>query len=160
MSDIPVNNVFPASIVRVLATNFTRVPGVDKIFKRRLRPIDPTRSVGVFSFDWLPGQMQIGQADPGTAVYNLRVECLIKHMSEEEGMTEHSVFSKQIRAMLYRDPQLRADLTMSDTSFGVIERLKDFRVLLQRFSSNDIGGTYNYLSYMDVSFNMEQVRIS
>lgn len=159
MSEIN-TNAFPASIVRVLAENFTRVPDVDLIVKRPLRPVDPSRSIGVYSFDWLPGQMQIGQADPGTAFYNLRIGVLVKHLNEEEGLAEHSVLSKSVRAMLYRDQTLRAELTLTDTSFGVIERLKDFRVMSQRFVTNEEAGTYLYLSYMDVNFNMEQVRLS
>jgi hypothetical protein len=157
-----VMTLFPASIVRVLSDNFTRVPTVDpnSIFKRPLLPIDPTRSIGVYATDWMPGQMQIGQMDPGTATYNLRVEGLIKHADQAEGLTEHSVFSRHIRSMLYRDTLLRAELALTDTTFDVIERLKDWRVLTQRFMTGESSGTYQFFSYMDVSFHMEQTRLN
>lgn len=159
MSDILTANVFPASIVRVMAENFTRLNGIDKVFRRGIHPIDPTRSIGVYSLDWLPEGAQIGQQEPPWAHYHVRVQCMIKHMSEEEGMAEHSVLSKSLRAMLYRDQQLRAELALTDTSFGTIERLKDFHVQMQRFMTNEINGAYVYLSYMDVAFRVEQTRI-
>lgn len=160
MSDA--ENYFPASIIIVLTRNFTRVPTVDPtaIMKRPLRPVDPTRSIGVFSTDWQPGQPMIGQADPGTAMYNVRIQGLIKHADESEGLIEHSVFSKHIRTMLYRDPQLRAELTLTDTSSDVIERMKDWRVQTQRFLTNEANGAYLFFSYMDVSFNIEQTKVN
>jgi hypothetical protein len=160
MSDVLVNNAFPASLVRVVAHHMHRAPGIEHVFMRPLRDVDPSRSVGVFSFDWVPGTPMIGQADPGTAAYNLRIEVFVKHANEEEGLILHSVLSKSVRAMLYRDADLRAELTMTDTLFDVVERTKDFRVLTQRFMAREGDqGTYLYRSYMDVAFNMEQVRV-
>lgn len=157
MSD-PDLNAFPATIVRAVANRFQGMSIFQAVLKRPLRPVDPNYSISVFAFDWIPmpGSYMIGQEDPGTGVYHLRVQCMVKHMDEELGLQEHSVLSKSLRAMLYRDQQLRAELTgLTETTFGVIERLKHYTVQAQRFMTNEVNGTYVYLSSMDVNFNVE-----
>jgi hypothetical protein len=156
-------NAFPATIVTTVARNLRRFSLLNAVLMRPLRPIDPNYCMGVFTFDWTPGQgsYAIGQEDPQHAIYHLRIQAMVKHTDEELGLKEHSVLSKTLRAMLYRDPQLRAELTaLEETSFGVIERLKHYTVQAQRFMTNEITqGTYVYLSSMDVNFNVEHTKL-
>lgn len=156
-------NAFPASIVMTVARNLRRLSILSEVLMRPLRPIDPNYCMGVFAFDWTPGQgsYAIGQEDPQHAIYHLRIQVMVKHTNEEEGLSEHSVLSKTLRAMLYRDPQLRAELTeLHESSFGVIERLQHYTVQAQRFMTNEITqGTYVYLSSMDVNFNVEHTQL-
>lgn len=155
-------NAFPASIVLTVARNLRRFSALEMVMLRPLRPIDPNYCAGVFSFDWTPGigSYAIGQEDPQHAVYHLRIQVMVKHTNEEEGLQEHSVLSKSLRAMVYRDEQLRAELTaLEETIFGVAERLKHYTVQAQRFMTNELQGTYIYLSSMDVNFNVEHTQL-
>jgi hypothetical protein len=155
-------NVFPATIVKTVARNLKRLGAIEAVVKRPVRPIDPNYTLGVFAFDWIPapGSYGIGQEDPQTGIYHLRIQCMVKHTNEEEGLQEHSVLSKSLRAMLYRDAQLRAELTaLEETTFGVTERLQHFTVQSQRFMTNELDGAYIYLSAMDVNFNVEHTKL-
>lgn len=163
MSDPVVNtNAFPASIVTTLTRNLRRLPVIQEVLMRPLRPVDPNYCLGVFANDWTPGigSYAIGQEDPQHATYHVRIQCMVKHLIEQEGLQEHSVLSKSLRAMVYRDAQLRAELTaLAEETFGVAERLKHYTVQAQRFLTNELSGSYIYLSSMDVNFNVEHTKL-
>lgn len=161
MTDVDVN-AFPASIVTTIARNLRRLPVITEVLLRPLKPVDPNYCLGVFANDWTPGigSYGIGQEDPQHAVYHIRVQCMVKHLSEEQGLQEHSVISKSLRAMVYRDAQLRAELTaMAEETFGVAERIKHYTVQAQRFLTNELAGSYIYLSNMDVNVNVEHTKL-
>lgn len=152
---------FPANVVTALKEEIAaQIPAPDLTFTtgRPLRPNDPNRSVGIFAVDWTPEQSNIGQHDPAVARYLYAISCLIKNADEEAGLKEHTDLSKRIRTMLYRSGTLRARLgALSVTMDGMTERAQRWGVRQQRFLSNEVQGTFLFLSSIEFWLETETV---
>lgn len=151
---------FPANIVKALKDSYATTPNVGAIIGRPLRRLDPNASIGVYALDWVPGPPLIGQEEPVDAIYQVNVQALIKHMQEDEGRAQHSMFSKYIRSMVARDQATRERLAaLSETSMGVIERFQKVKVRTQRFISNEIKDEFLFLSTMEILVTVESTEI-
>lgn len=89
--------------------------------------------------------------EPTLQKYNIQIQGLVKDMDVERGLAVQSVMAKMIRAVLYHDDLLRVGLTsLTDTRYGVTERLRRWGIRQQRFMSNEIEGDWNFLSVLDL----------
>jgi hypothetical protein len=164
MSDFPPDPMpaailaFPGNVMQVLETRFLAgITDVDVVAKRPLTPLDPSFSIGLVALNWQPGDHEIGSAssnpgtlgrvEPSTGTYHYLIQALIKHSDALEGLAYHGLFTKQVRAMLYRDPGVRLGLAaLTEKSMGVTERLQKWGIGAQRFASNEIDSEWLYLS--------------
>lgn len=134
------------------------------IAMRPLRPNDPNRSIGIFAVDWQPRQETMEMGGPGSPEepllqrYNIRVQNLVKHSNEAEGRAMFADDAKTIRAILYRDMDLRVRLlAIQETDLGSLERVKKYGVRQQRYLNNDVRGTMLYLTATELWFETENV---
>lgn len=148
--------VFPNNIVKLLAD---RVPSLDAdlaVFRRPLRSADPSQAVGIFPSTWMPteGSQEIGRINPGEPTlqtYNVAIQAFVKDGDEIKGLMRHSALSYMVRTMLYRDAAIRVGFpALSYTSGGVTERVRLWGVRSQRFISNEVTGSWLYLSTLEV----------
>jgi hypothetical protein len=83
--------------------------------------------------------------------YIVGVQAFVKDGDEEVGLARHSALSYAIRSMLYRDASIRLGFqSLSYTSNGVTERLRRWGIRSQRFLSNELSGSWLYLSTLEV----------
>ena len=158
-------NVFPNNVVE-LVTARTRLLDTDMfVTKRPLRESDPNQSVGVFAAQWLPEEdsyemvaAPVGRHEPTLQQYIITVQAFVKDMDEERGLATHSVLSKMIRSMLYRDDPLRVALgSLSVTTDNSIERTQRWGIRQQRYFSNELSGSWLYLSTLEFWLETETV---
>lgn len=148
---------FPDNLVNEFKTSLAQLPGIETVVGRALRMSDPNASAGVFATEWLPGEMGIGKPrEPLDNRYTIVIQLLIKHMNEEEALAQHSVLSKSIRVMVYRDADLQVRLPqLSEESSGVRERVLKWGVRAQRFLSNELDKQFLFLSSTEVVVTTE-----
>ena len=158
-------NVFPNNVVE-LVTARTRLLDTDLwVTNRLLREPDPNNSVGVFAAQWLPEENSyemvaapVGRHEPTLQQYIITVQAFVKDMDEERGLATHSVLSKMIRSMLYRDDPLRVALgSLSVTTDSSIERTQRWGIRQQRYFSNELSGSWLYLSTLEFWLETETV---
>lgn len=150
------DGVFPGEVTEVLKEYVAKLGKVNQTFGRPLRPEDANCSAGVFCLDWRPLDMQIGANFPILAAYDFEIQYLVKHVQQEQAIREHSHGSKNIRAMLYRDSELRVRLgQLTETTFGVVERFQKIDVTRQAFSGNEWNSNFLYLSSVNVTIETE-----
>lgn len=155
---------FPENVVEVIENRFiTLFPG-HAVVSRTLRHLDPAKSIGIFVVDVTPDRensMQIGQREPTVNRYVYRIQNMIKAGDEVSGRAEFGLDSKAIRGILYRDTNLRVELTtLTETFLGSRESLKGFGVVRQRFLNNELGrGSFVYLAQTDVWVETEIVQL-
>lgn len=149
---------FPNNVVEVLAEEFMGIEGMEFVLKRPLNATDPDMCLGVFALDWVPEEYEIGQYEPAIATYHYAVQAFVKHANEEEGIAKHTILSKMVRAMLYRESSIRVRLgSLTETSLGIKERTQRWGVRQQRFMSNEIAGAFLYLSTVELWLQTEAV---
>jgi hypothetical protein len=100
----------------------------------------------------------LGRHEPTLQQYLITVQGFVKDMDEERGLDVHAVLSKRLRAMLYRDDPLRVGLlALSVVMNGSTERAKRFGVRTQRYVSNEINGSWLYLSTLEFWLETETI---
>lgn len=147
--------VFPNNVVLLMAVAFESIDPDLTILKRPLRPTDPNQSIGIFGSLWDPDDqsLEIGHrflGEPTLSRYQIGVQALVKDGDEERGLATHSVFSKRIRSVLYRNQALSvalAGLYVSDDSSR--EAVSRWGIRTQRYMNNDVEGKFVYLSTLD-----------
>lgn len=150
------DSVFPNSIISVLASATKNLDSDLYVTRRPLRSSDPNQSVGIFPGQWVPEErtQEMGRTNPGEPTmqqYVVGIQAFIKDGDEEIGLARHSTLSYGIRSMLYRDAAIRVGFqSLSYTSNGVTERLRRWGVRSQRFISNELSGSWLYLSTLEV----------
>jgi hypothetical protein len=149
--------VFPSNVVSLIKARTKLLDGDLHVYGRPLRNSDPIQSVGITAAQWLPDEESYemrggpeGRHEPTLQSYLVTVQALIKDGDEERGLDTHAVLSKMIRSMLYRDEPLRvALLSLSVQMGGSTERATRFGIRQQRFFSNEISGSWLYLSNLE-----------
>lgn len=150
--------VFPQNIVKTIAEHARQIDEDITIVKRRLRNTDPAQSLGVYGVQWNPdtdsfemrGGPAPGPSEPTLQTYTVGLQAFVKDTDEERGLAVHSVFAKRIRTMLYRDAALRvAFASLESTAGGSKEVARRWGVRQQRLISNEINGTWLYLSTLE-----------
>lgn len=125
------------------------------VFKRPLRSSDPVQCVGIIPVQWTPdpdSTEMMGQQSYGPTIgeYVIGIQAFVKDMDEERGLATHSVLSKMIRSMLYRDTVLRVGLgSLSVTMNDSTERAKRWGIRRQGYVNNEISGSFHYLSTLE-----------
>lgn len=155
----PDEPVFPNNIISLIATRADYIDPPDlRIFKRPLRNSDPSQSFGVFAAQWNPnedsyemrGAPSPGPNEPTLQRYLIAIQAFVKDFNEDRGLRKHSVLSKYVRAMLYRDDPLRIGLAaLSVEMSGSVESSKRWGIRTQRFLSNEIEGNFLFLSTLE-----------
>ncbi len=158
---MPISNttvVFPNNAVDLIDTRAQLLDADLFCIKRPLRESDPNQSVGVFPSYWTPdedsyemrGIPSPGRSEPTLSQYLIMVQAFVKDMDEERGLATHSVLSKMIRSMLYRDAPLRVGLAaLTVTMNGSTEKTKRWGIRTQRYFSNELSGSWLYLSTLE-----------
>lgn len=158
--------VFPNNVVTVLANHIQLLDSDLAVLRRPLRKGDPNQSVGVVGMAWMPeedsyelrGPPGAGRSEPTCGRYNIAIQAFVRDADEERGLAAHSVLSKMIRTMLYRDEDLRLDFaTLSVQMNGSTERAQRWGIRTQRFMSNEISGAFLHLSTIEFFFETETV---
>lgn len=147
--------VFPNNIVAVVAARMQAIDADLMVVNRPLRVTDDIQSIGVYGVAWNPeddsyemlGNTNPGPNEPTLQQYLVTVQALIKDGDELRGLGVHSVLSSLIRATLYRDTTLRVGLAgLSVTIGSVTESARRWGIRDQRFLSNELSGSWLYLS--------------
>lgn len=158
-TDYEALNVFPVNVVDVVVTALdTRLDDAVVVIKRPLRLADPYRAVGVFPTvnDPLQESSEIGGWEPTLQRYSFRIQCLVRHSDEVLGRRLYAIDTKIIKAILYRDTNLKAQLAaLQDESIGSRETFKKFIVGSQRYLNNDLNGQFTYLSVTEFHVETE-----
>lgn len=157
--------VFPNNAVNLIQTRAQALDTDLFVVRRPLRESDNLQSVGVFGSQWNPDDNSFemkgvpsGRHEPTLSHYLITVQAFVKDMDEERGLAVHSVLSKMVRSMLYRDNTLRVGLlALSVVMNGSTERAKRFGVNRQNFVSNELNGSWLYLSTLEFWLETETV---
>jgi hypothetical protein len=159
---------FPNNCVSLLAGRFKQL-WVDPVLDEEataihLRPLtreDRSESIGIYPALWTPVEDSyefLGRS-PAEATLNrylVMIQNYIKDGDRERGAAKHSVFATRTRNVLYRDAALRiAFPQLVVTDLGVTERVKRWGVQQQRFFSNELAGTWVYLSNLEFFIETE-----
>jgi len=159
-------SVFPSNAIGVLKQKTQNLDPDLFVIGRPLRESDPVQSVGIFGTQWIPDDprsleimgLPVGRHVPTLQSYLITIQAFVKDMDEERGLTVHSVLSKKLRSMLYRDDSVRVGLlALSVTMNGSTERTKRFGLRTQRFVSNELSGSWLYLSTLEFWLETETV---
>ncbi len=152
---------FPNNVLILLYQELVQLEGIEYVGVRPLKPEDPPVSLGLFVIDWVPGELEMAgtpNPDPTISTYLYGIQALVQHANREEGLLKHTLLSKMIRSMLYRRESLRVRLSqLNETSLGVTERTQRWGVRQQRFMSNDLEGSFLYLSTLEFWVETESV---
>lgn len=156
---------FPGNVLQVFEEEAVRYEDIELIEKRPLTVMDPSFSIGLVALTWVPGAHEragqdnlLGQIESTLSTYHYAVQALVRSADPVEGLASHGLFTKLVRAMLVRDPQVRLRLAaLSETSFGITERLQRWGVGQQRFASNELDGDWLYLSTTEMWVETESV---
>lgn len=148
---------FPQNVVTLVAENMKRIDEDLEVFRRPLRESDPTQSIGVFGAQWAPDEDSYemrggpaGRHEPTIQQYTLGVQAFIIDMDEDRGLAVHSVLAKLVRTMLLSDPDLHVGLAgLVTTIGGTTERAARWGVRPQRLISNELSGSWIYLSTLE-----------
>lgn len=163
MTPVATVTSFPANFVWAISGALDRVEFVDTVVRRPIRPIDPNMTAAVYASVWQPqqGGYEIGQEEPTLTQYDFIIEYLVKYAGDEsEGHNVHSVGSKHIRAMLYRDEQLGIQLRQLEEVYaGTREQVKRIKLRRQRFFTNRIRSEMVFLSAIDGFVETETQRL-
>jgi hypothetical protein len=147
--------VFPNNAVSLIGL---AAKGIDPdlyVVYRPLKREDTTLAFGVYPALWTPDQESnemrgVSASQPTVSRYTLGIQGFIKDMDAERGLNAHSVLSSRIRAMLYGNNALRVGLrTLVVELDGSTERTLRFGISTQRYLSNELGGSYLYLSTLE-----------
>lgn len=152
----PRDDVFPNNMIGLISERSQALDNDLFVTGRPLRSSDPIQSVGVFPSMWQPveGSQEMGRSNPGEPTiqtYSVNVQGFVRDGDELKGLKRHSTLSHMLRTMLYRDPAIRVGLpALSYTTGGVTERVMRWGVRNQRFLSNEVTGSWLYLSTLEV----------
>lgn len=155
--------VFPNNITSLIALRSQMIDPDLYVCQRPLRSSDPNQSIGIVPVQWSPEEDSAeirGRSNFGATLsqYTLGIQAFVKDMEEERGLAAHSVLSALIRSMLYRDDVLRVGLSaLSVTMNGSTERAQRWGIRTQRYVSNEISGSYLYLSTLEVWLETETI---
>jgi hypothetical protein len=159
--------VFPNNVVEILKTRIIMLDPdlAEATFKRPLRESDPHQSVGIVAANWTPNEESYemlgapaGRHEPTLQNYFITVQAFVRDSDEERGLAIHSVLSKMIRAMLYRDTALQVGLaSLSATYGGSTESTKRWGIRQQRYFSNELQGSWLYLSNLEFWLETETI---
>lgn len=128
---------------------------------RPLATTDRSETVGVYPAYWTPREdsfelMGRLPGEPTLGRYTLMIQCFIKDSDRERAGAKHSIMTSRTRNVLYRDAVLRIALPQLSVEYsGVTERLKRWGVQSIRYYSNELKGTWVFLSSLELWIETE-----
>lgn len=128
------------------------------IYGRRLTVTENTKSVGIAPDLWVPDEssFEFKSFEPTVSTYTIWIQCFVKNSDREEGTKEHSVLSKVIRTMLYRDSPLAVGLNqLSVTMMGATERIQKRGFRRAQYLSTELQGNWLFLNTMEYYIETE-----
>jgi hypothetical protein len=148
---------FPYNAVDKIVTTLRLIDPEIIVVKRPLRDSDPVQCIGVFASQWMPDEesyemrgLPTGIHEPTLSSYIISIQVFVKDADEERGAATHATLSKIVRAMLYRDAGLRVALrALTAVVAGSTESTRRFGVRTQRYLSNELSGSWFYLSNIE-----------
>lgn len=149
---------FPYNVVDAIHASLGQIDPDIKMLKRPIRESDPNQAIGIFGNTWMPDDDSVemrgitfGSAtEPSLGRYVISIQVFVKDMDEERGAATHATLAKIVRAMLYRDTNLHVALrALTANVAGSTERTSRFGVGTQRYLSNELSGSWLYLSNVD-----------
>lgn len=153
------DTVFPENAAALIAARIPVLIDTDlKVFRRPLRGTDPAQAVGVFPLTWGVDEQSIEfqSLEPTIQRYMIVVQGLVQDTDEIAGISVHSILSKRLRSMLYRDTPLHAGLTaLSVAMNNGTERMQRRGITMQRFLSNEVKGNFAYTSWIEMWLETE-----
>lgn len=167
----PADIEFPNNVIALVAARVQSYcdPSPDpgdprvQVFRRMLRPSDPTQSVGVFPLIKRPDPRshEIGQGpEPTLKRYHFVMQTVVQDTDEAACLSVHSILSNRLWRMFYRDSILNAALTelaiVADNSH---ERIQRRGIEQTRYVSNEITGTFIQTSWIECWIETETVGI-
>lgn len=151
--------VFPNNACNLMAARIDDLYHADLfVVKRPLQATDNTRSVGISPAWWEPDEdsYEFASLEPTVQTYRILIQSFVKNSDAEEGIAEHSVLSKVIRSLLYRDGPLRVGLDMlSVTMNGATERIQRRGIRRSQYISNEIQGNWFFLNTLEYYIETE-----
>lgn len=160
------NNAVLAISTGIDALNTVSDPEKIVVVRRPLRTTDPKLTAGVFASSWAPNEdsYEIGQGmgggyrhEPTLQQYIITIQTLVMDMDEMRGLAKSSAFAKTVRDVLLRDPSVGVALS-SLRATGVNNLTESARrrwVRTQRYLSNEIQGSFVYLSTLEITIETE-----
>jgi hypothetical protein len=143
---------FPECIFDVLKPHLKKLNGVQDVYERELDQNDMNGAVGLYLDGWDPIDYEIGDVGPSISEYVINIEHLTKFAAREEGNLVHRSVARSIRSMLYRDTAVTVPLRqLVRVGDAHTERLMKW-TLAQRFASNNIQGSFYFMSVTTVYF--------
>lgn len=150
-------DIFPNNVVTLMVDRFKLLDGDLYVTSRPLRESDPNQAIGIFAEAWVPDEESYelkgagpGQHSPTLSKYIISIQAFIKDADEIRGLATHNTMGNLVRRTLYHDAPLRLalnSLDIEDNGHG--ERLMKWGVRNQRYFSNEIKGTWLYLSTLE-----------
>ncbi len=158
-------DVFPSNVIQLIVARLkTKYPRTG-VLARPLRHTDLTQSIGVYPTDWSPDtesyefpqvSMDRPAGHPTLQTYLINVQSFVKDMEAERGIRTHASMSKAMRSLLYHDAPLAVGLRSLRVEMdGVAEVIQRRHILRQKYISNEIDGTFLYLSTLQYSIETE-----
>lgn len=151
--------VFPNNAAALIKSRLQDLYSDDlDIYGRRLKLTDNTKSVGIAPDLWVPDEnsFEFKSLEPTVSTYTIWIQCFVKNSDREEGTKEHSVLSKVIRTMLYRDSPLAVGLNqLSVTMMGATERIQKRGFRRAQYLSTELQGNWLFLNTMEYYIETE-----
>lgn len=145
--------VFPNNVCGLIAARIDDLYHDELlVVKRPLRPTDDTRSIGISPAWWEPDEdsFEFRSLEPTIQTYRILIQIFAKNTDSELGIAEHSVMSKVIRSLLYRDGPLKVGLDMlSVTMNGSTETIQRRGIRRSQYISNEIQGQWLFLNTLE-----------
>lgn len=141
--------MFPENVIDTLADRIITIPGVTGVEKRSLNYTDANGACGITVDEWQPDEYEMGTQfflEPTLATYTFMVQHLVKHTTQTLGEKAHREVARSLRLMLVRDQDTQVALRSLVDSTDRTERIQRWAVSGQRFGSNQIEGSFVYLS--------------
>lgn len=152
-------SVFPSNVAQLIQMRITDLYSDDlDVYGRRLRLTDNTRSVGVAPDLWIPDEtsFEFKSLEPTVSTYTVWIQCFVKNSDEEQGVKEHSVLSKVLRTMLYRDVPLAVGLnSLSVSMMGATERIQRRGIRRAQYLSSELQGNWLFLNTLEYYIETE-----
>lgn len=154
-------DIFPNNVIALLKLRASFIDPDLTIVGRPLRNSDPAQSVGIVASQWVPSEESLEMNgrrhnEPTLQRYAGTIQAFVRDADEENGISTHAVLSKRLRAMLYRDDSLRVGLaSLAVTMSGSTERMMRWGIQQQRYFSNELQGSWLYLSNLEFWFETE-----
>jgi hypothetical protein len=144
--------VFPNNVVDLISTRLVQLEPSIQVYRRPLRSTDGAMAIGVFGRQWIPkdDSREIGRLQPTIQEYMISVQAFVLNADEERGLAEHSVLSHMVRSVLYNDQPLNVGFaSLSVSLYGSAERYRRSEVRVQNYVSNEVHGSFLYLSTLE-----------